>query len=162
MPNKNTQKIPEEIVWKTVNYIQHDRSSTWYLIFGLISLGLIVFGIFTKSILTVITFVAVIASVLTLNYQTPRTLTCKATKTGISYGRTLFPYKIIKTFWILYHPPEIRTLNFETTAYLNNRITIQLENQDPVELQAFLNQYLREDLDREESLTETLVRNLKI
>ena len=57
---------------------------------------------------------------------------------------------------------EIKTLNFETTAYLNNQISFQLGSQNPIELKLFLSQYLPEDLDRTESLTETLARSLKI
>lgn len=77
-------------------------------------------------------------------------------------GEILYPYKIIKKFWLVYNPPITKTLNFETTAYLNNRISIQLGSQDPVAVKLYLSQYLPEDLDRTESLSETLARTLKI
>jgi hypothetical protein len=162
MKNKSVKNLPESITWKALSSIPHQRNSAWYLIFGLVSLGLIIFGVYNKSILTVITFIAVIAAVLVLSSQQPREVAYKANKSGLLFGNTLYPYKIIKTFWIVYNPPQIKTLNFETTAYLNNRIVMQLGNQNPVELKLFLSQYLREDLERTESLTETLARNLKI
>jgi hypothetical protein len=74
----------------------------------------------------------------------------------------VYSFKTIKIFWLDYRPPEIKTLNFITTAYINNQITIQLGDQDPVAVKLLLKQYLPEDLNREESLTEMLARKLKI
>ncbi len=110
----------------------------------------------------VVTFVVIIFSVLLFTSQQPKTLIFKASKTGIVSGGIVYPYKTVKTFWIIYNPPTVKTLNFETSAYLNSQISLELGSQDPVELKLFLNQYIPEDLDREESFTDTLARNLKI
>ncbi len=110
----------------------------------------------------VVTFCVIIFSILLFTAQGPKIVTYKATKTGIMSGGTIYPYKIIKTFWLVYNPPVTKTLNFETTAYLNNQVSIVLADQDPIELKLYLSQYLTEDLDRQESLTETLARGLKI
>lgn len=156
------KKLPETITWKALSHEHHHRSSGWYLMLGIVSLGLIGFGIYNHSILTVLTFILIILVVLILSAQRPRLLTYKASQTGISVGNTHYPYKIIKTFWIVYDPPQTKTLNFETTAYLNNRVSLQLADQNPVELKLFLSEYLPEDLDHEDSITETLAKNLKI
>ena len=120
------------------------------------------FAIYDRSIITIITFALIILMIFVISTQAPREITCKITKTGISLGNTLYPYKTIKTFWIMYNPPEIKTLNFETTAYINNTIIVQLGNQDPVTVKLALSQYLLEDLNREESATDALARRLKI
>ena len=162
MENKPHNKLPEGIIWKALSHEPQRRPPGWYLAFALISLGLIIFGLYSHSILTVVTFCVIIFSVLLLGNLQPSAVTYKATKTGIALGNTIYPYKIIKTFWIVYNPPEVKTLNFETTAYFNNQLTLQLGNQNPMELKRFLNQYLQEDLNREESVTDTLARRLKI
>ena len=154
--------LPETITWKAASHDQPQRSLVWYIGFGLVSGGLIIFGIYSHSILTIITFCVIIFSVLLISLQPPKTITYQATKTGLVSGNTIYPYKVIKIFWLVYNPPVIKTLNFETTAYLNNRISFQLGSQDPVELKLFLDQYLPEDLNRTESITETLARSLKI
>jgi hypothetical protein len=162
MENKKSQKLPETLTWKADSHDQPQRSLAWYIGFGLVSGGLIIFGIYTHSILTIITFCVIIVALLVFLSQSPRTITYKATKTGLVSGNTVYPYKIIKIFWIVYNPPTIKTINFETTAYLNNQISFQLGSQNPIELKWFLSQYLPEDLDRTESFTETLARSLKI
>ena len=109
-----------------------------------------------------IMFCVIIFSIILFSGQSARTITYKVTKTGITSGNSVYGYKTIKKFWILYNPPAIKTLNLETTAYLNNIVSMELGRQDPVELKLYLSQYLPEDLDREESLSDILARNLKI
>ena len=155
-------KISETLSWTAPSHIRPKRSLNWYLGFSLIAAGLIAYAVYTRSILTFITFFLIIIVLPIFSSQPTREVTYKATKTGIAVGKIIYPYKIIRKFWILYHPPEVKTLNFETTAYLNNRVIVQLGSQDPVELKLVLSQYLPEDLDQEESFSETLARKLKI
>ncbi len=158
-----TQKLPETLIWQAASKQAAPRSSQWYVIFAVVSLALLAFAVFyDRSPITIITFVLLIGVVYTLSTQTPHTLTYKITKTGLAAGNNVYPYKIIKQFWILYNPPEVKKLSFETTAYLNNQISFELGNQDPMIVKLVLSQYLPEDLQREESLSEVLARKLKI
>ena len=159
--NQNNQ-IPETLTWQASSQQHAPRSPGWYLGFVIISLGLLGFAIYTGSIMTIITFSLIILIVFILSRQTPRQMTYRITKTGIGSANNLYPYKTIKFFWIVYNPPMVKTLNFETSAYINNHISIELGDQDPVEVKIILSQYLPEDLDREESMAEVLARKLKI
>jgi hypothetical protein len=154
--------VPETLSWKAPSHIQHRRSSGWYLIFALVGLGLIAFSLYIQSITASITFFLVLMVLLIVNTQQSREVTNKITKTGIVSGEVVYPFKIIKRFWILYNPPEVKTLNFETTAYINNRVVIQIANQDPVVLKLVLSEYIPEDIEMEETVTESLARKLKI
>jgi|SRR3989338_4157457 len=160
MPNK--QKLPDTITWKAPSHNRDPRSLLWYLIFGLVALALIGYAIYNQSLLMGIMFCVIIFSIILFSGQSARTITYKVTKTGITSGNSVYGYKTIKKFWILYNPPAIKTLNLETTAYLNNIVSMELGRQDPVELKLYLSQYLPEDLDREESLSDVLARQLKI
>jgi hypothetical protein len=157
--NKN---ISETLSWTAQSHIQPKRSPIWYLFFALVSLGLLAYAIYTRSPLTLITFFLIIVVLLIVSVQPSAEIQYKITKTGITAGHVIYPFKVIKTFWIVYNPPQVKTLNFETSAYINNKITLQLGKQDPVELKQVLGRYLPEDLDKEESLSETLARKLKI
>ena len=125
-------------------------------------MALLAFAIFNQSIITVITFVLIIFMIFIMTTQAPEEVTYKITKTGISLGDTLYPYKIIKTFWIVYNPPEVKILNFETTAYINNQVAVQLGSQNPLQVKQILSQYILEDPNRRESTADILARKLKI
>ncbi len=156
-------KLPASITWKAQSHKDHKRSPAWYLGFAIISAALILYAIFLdRSIMTVITFALMMLVLFIFVTQPVRVITNKLTSTSIISGNVTYPYKIVRTFWINYNPPEVKTLNFETTAYLNNKVSVELGDQDPVAVKLFLSQYLPEDLDREERLSETLARTLKI
>ncbi len=156
------QKVPETLSWRAPSHISPKRSSGWYLAFSLVFLFLLGYAIYIKSLITFLTFFLIMVVVLVISTQKSFEKTYKITKTGIAVGRVLYPFKIIKKFWIVYNPPQIKTLNFETTAYINNQVILQLGHQDPIEVKLVLGQYLPEDLEIEESITETLARRLKI
>ncbi|HEX9502777.1 MAG TPA: hypothetical protein VF974_00445 [Patescibacteria group bacterium] len=156
------QKIPETLTWKAPSHIKHQRSSAWYLIFSLCGLALLAFAFYIRSITAGLTFFLIVVVLLIISTQSSREVTYKVTKTGIAAGNMIYPFKIIKRFWIIYNPPEVKTLHFETTAYLNSQVTLQLGPQDPVELKLVLGGYLPEDIEMEESITESLARRLKI
>ncbi|MBX4191519.1 MAG: hypothetical protein KW804_01835 [Candidatus Doudnabacteria bacterium] len=154
--------IPENLVWKAQNHIQHRHSTGWYVGFTIVSLGLLGFAYYSRSLTAAITFVLIIVVLLILSIQPSQEITYKITKTGIIVGNVVYPFKVIKKFWVLYNPPEVKTLNFETTAYLNNRVIVQLGKQDPIQVKLLLGNYLIEDIDMEESMSEGLARKLKI
>lgn len=155
MPNKNTH-----ISWEAPEFQHHQKPTFWYIALLAVSIGLIVYAIISGSIITAITFALLGAVTFGFAQKKPSTLNFSVTSTGISIGQTFYPYKSIKQFWIIYNR-EVKTLNFETTAYLNRFLSIQLGTQDPIKLRNILKNYLEEDLDREESLTEKLARGLK-
>ncbi len=156
------KSVPEIITWQAHSHIEHKRSFSWYIVMFLIAVGLMVYAFYTRSILTGITFGLIIIVISIVSNQKPRLITYKITKTGINVGSLLYPYKVIKTFWIIYDPPHVKNLNLETSAYLNNRVVIQLHKQDPVMIKLALSKYLKEDLEKEETFFDKLARNFKI
>ena len=160
---KTKQVLPKEVAWRAPSRTTPERTAVWYLIFVLLSAGALAFAIFyTHSIISTITFVLIILTILTLAVTSRPETSYTLSSDGIRAGRIFYPYRAIKKFWLDYRPPEVKTLNLITTAYINNKIVIQLGNQDPVMVKLYLNQYVREDLTQEESVTEALARRLKI
>ena len=74
----------------------------------------------------------------------------KITEDGISINQKFYNYQDIQNFFIIYEPPEVKTLYFEPKSIISPRIPVALEDQDPVKIRELLLQYLDEDLDRED------------
>ena len=134
----------------------------WYILFTIVAGGLLVFGFFSDSLITILICGLIVLLGFIYSHRKPRVMHHELTATGIVLGDTIYPYKNIKTFWIIYEPPHIKTLNLETTAYLNSHVVVQLGNQDPVMVKLFLKNFLEEDLNREESFVDLISRKLKI
>jgi len=62
-----------------------------------------------------------------------------------------------------YEPDEAKTLFFEFKNRVRPRLSIPLENKNPLKIRAILLKYLPEDVEREnEPLSEQLSRLLKL
>lgn len=159
MKHKNQQDL--ELSWEAPEFAEHQRSKNWYIGFAAVSIMLIGFAVWLGSIITIITFCLLSAVGFGFAVQKPKQMTYSITNQGIIVGPSIYPYKNIRKFWIIYDPPHVKTLNFETTAYLNNIISIELGNQDPLPVKLTLKNNLLEDLDREESLSDMIARKAK-
>jgi len=152
-----------QITWTALSHSQYKRSSSWYLGFILISAALILYAIFVDhNILTLVMFGLMIIIVFTFSLQKPVKINYKLTKLGVHADEAFYPYSIIKKFWIIYQPPLNKSVNFKTTAYINNNLRWDLADQNPVEIKQFLAEHIDEDLDQREGLSEALARSLKI
>lgn len=152
--------MQDKIIWAAKEFRSHNKTAIWYLVFTAVSVGLITYAYFSHNILTLLTFALLIAVAFIFSHQKPHEIEYQLTTTSIVIGQLAYPYRNIKKFWIIY-TPENKTVNFETVAYLNNHISMELGKQDPVRIKQFLKNYLQEDLDRQESFTDILARKIK-
>jgi hypothetical protein len=155
MTDQNTK-----IFWQAQEFTAQKKPIWWYIAFVVFTCGLIAYAIYTRNILTLVTFIVIPIAGFIIAHQSPREVCHELSSSGVSFGQSSYPYRNIKKFWIVY-TAENKTVNFETTTYLNNHISMQLGKQDPVVVRAFLKNYLPEDLDREESVAEIFARRAK-
>ena len=106
-------------------------------------------------------FALLYAVIFYFSRKKPKNLAIRLSASGVSFDEIRLPWQKIQSFWIIYDPPRIKTLNFETAAYLNRVVTLQLEDSDPVAVRDFLLEYLPEEDGREEQLTDKISRKLK-
>jgi hypothetical protein len=155
MENKN------EFSWKAREYIYHEKNPGWYLVIGFLGLLVLAYALLTRDYIMFITLLVVLAVAIAYARRKPRIITITLSGSGVTVGRETYPFSNLKTFWLIYRPPEVKTLYLETTNYVNRDLSVELENQDPNEVRKFLLRFLPEDLKREESYTDQLLRKLK-
>jgi len=148
--------------WKTPEFIHHEKSKTWFLMAGLLIVALIAYALYTNSATMAIVFI-VLAGVYYLTHnQQPKIIDIKITDLGIFVDQAFHPYNQINSFWIVYHPPFVHTLNFRLGTKGRPRITIQLNQQNPVEVRKALAKEIPEVEGEGESMTEMVTRMLRL
>lgn len=159
--NPNPSSTPKELSWQALEFTEYKKHPLWYVALAVLIAGLVLYGIYTQSWTTVVTFI--LFGLMIANYaaRKPKTVTVKLTSNGVSVDTANYEYKVVRKFWIIYYPPEVKTLYLETNAYLNNLIRIELGNQDPRKVKEFLKPYLEEDLEATESIADVIARKLK-
>jgi len=167
--------------WEFPEHEKPERSKKWYIFFFLTIILLIIVSLFnftitlfniggqpfTLSFIQNIPFVIILILFIIVYFhienQNIKNIQVSITEDGILINDKLLEYKNIDHFYIIYHPPIIKKLYIQPRNMLQHRITIPLEDINPVELREVLLMYIEEDLEKEEEpTTESLTKILRL
>ena len=162
MIDQNENHNKTLIQWEAPEFIKYERSTRWYIIAGIVILSLITYGIATGSASMAIVFILLGGVFFLTHNHEPKMMNVEVTELGIKYGQYFYAYNNIASFWILYHPPYVQTLNIQTAGKGAKRIKIELNNQNPVELRKLLSKEVPEEEGGSESVTDGIIRLLKL
>ncbi|MBU0727375.1 hypothetical protein KKA95_01695, partial [Patescibacteria group bacterium] len=124
--------------WHTPEFMPIPRGKKWYLIAGVLLLVLIAYAIYTGSATMAIVFILIGGMFFMTHKQTPKIVDVKITELGIGYDDKFYPYNTINSFWIVYHPPYVRTLYLKIGGKVVKYVKIELNHQNPIELRKLL------------------------
>lgn len=136
--------------WEFPEFEKHQRGKIWWIIFSVVFVGMLLYSYFSDNFLFAL--ILVIAAILyfSINRHEPEMVEFAITEDGIFVGRQFVEYSDIREFYIIYYPPEIKKLYFETKSNFKQRIVIPLEDMDPVYIREVLLNYLEENIKKEE------------
>ena len=149
--------------WTAPEYIQHDKDKNWYiaeaLAVGFLMLISIISSNYTMSL-------ALVTLVIVYHYlqikHPPKNIKIIISKIGIKVGNLTFPYSHIQSFWIMYNPPFLKTLNFRVKRHFFVDVTVQLVDTDPVTVRHFLSKQIPELKGKTEQFSDFALRLLKL
>jgi len=148
--------------WQIEERVKHDRGRLWYILAGSISLALLFYSILTANFLFAIMIILIVFIAIMREYFPSSALPFAITNKGILIARRLYNYKDLKSFYIIYEPPAIQKLYFEFKG-IRPELSIELYDNDPIEIRDFLLRVLDEDLEKEsQSMADSLERILKL
>lgn len=160
-PQTNIGKI--NLRWSFKEFRQVKRPQAWWILASLITIGLVIWAVLTGNFLFAL--ILLIGSVIFINEsrRQPRRLECQITTLGIMVGKKFWRWSELTSFWIAYHPPEIANLYIVPKNPFDPRVTIPLNQTNPITVRELLGKYISEDLTREDIPTsEALSRLLKL
>jgi hypothetical protein len=149
--------------WSIPEFTKQSKSKKWFLYFGVVIIGLLIYAFFSGNLLfgIIIVFFALIYWL--LEKREAGDLDFGLAEDGVIIGQKFVEYKIIENFYIIYQPPKIKNLYLEPKNILKPTIVIPLLNQNPVEIRKILLDYLPEDIEKEEiSASESIGEILKL
>ncbi|HCR15563.1 MAG: hypothetical protein A2295_03290 [Candidatus Jacksonbacteria bacterium RIFOXYB2_FULL_44_15] len=149
--------------WQVPEYDEHERSMFWYIGFGALGLGLIIYAIATANYLFALIIVLAAVIIYFQHRGTATRVDFLVTGKGIKVGNREYSYRDLKQFWILYNPPLVKKLYFSFQSSLTPRLMIPLRNQNPLKVREILLSFLGEDLEKEEEpLSEVFAKWTKL
>jgi len=146
--------------WDAKEYVQHERSISWYWWAAAIALVVIVYAIAIRQ-WTLIAVVLVVGVVIYLMGRTePRTFTHELLDTGIKIGGRLYPYTTLQSFWLVIEG-RVRELKVLQSGKLKPLLSLQLDNAEVEQVRGVLSKFLPEEEERGEDIVDKMGRFLK-
>jgi hypothetical protein len=149
--------------WNIPEYNEHKRSKRWYVIAISIMALLLLYAVLTVNFLfAIILIVAAITMTLHDRTSAPEVM-FELAENGVNIGYQHYSYNSFKHFWIYYEPNESKKLYFDFKSSVRPRLSIPLQNKNPIKIRSILLKYLPEAVEKEnEPLSEQLTRLLKL
>lgn len=152
---------PETIIeWEAPEFRHYPKNAAWFITFGLIVVMLIIYELYQADWFGAISFfiMAILFAAFALNK--PKNIIVAISTHGLHIDDTHIPYTRIKQFWIVENENH-KTLNIETTAYLNHLLAIELDDQDADDVHEILSELLPENTEAEETMVQRIAHRLK-
>ncbi len=152
----------QHLSWKVPEYEKVARGKNWYIIavifliiclffcfFEINNFKIIFLGLNSNFIFALILILSAIIMLIN-DGQEPLMVDFKIGPEGINIGRRFYDYDELKNFSIIYKPnSEIKHLYLEfKNSFTTPRLSIHLNEQDPIIVRNYLLRYLDEDLER--------------
>lgn len=149
--------------WEIPEFEHHERGRRWYVVALIVIAALLIFALTSANYLFAILIIIFAITYYLQISRRPMNVTISITEKGIAIGDRLYPYDTLRSFWVIYKPPEVNTLYLEFKNTLRPEMPIPLIKKNPVKVREILLDYLEEDIEKEdESTSDYLRRQLKL
>lgn len=162
--NEHHIMTPDQILmeWHSSEYQQHEHHPAWFLFLGIIAAILTIYAIIVGNFLFAIIIIMLGVIINMYAKRAPEKIHIAITKHGIKVADKLYTFEDdLASFWILYRPPHLKTLNLQRKQRILPILTFQLEDQNPLKIRELLLNHLDEDINKEEHFTDKIARQMK-
>lgn len=150
--------------WQVPEYDKHERGQGWYIIAAIFGLLLLIYSFMSGDFLFAAIIIIAALVIIIHDGQEPMKVDFSITSEGIIVGKRFYDYDEIKDFAIVYKPhQEVKNLYFEFKSIIKPRLSIPLNNFNPLPIRENLLKYLPEDLERtDQPVSEALAKMFKL
>jgi len=162
--NPPIEQFNEIIAWSVLEYEKHERGRAWYVAASIIAALALIYSFWTANFLFVVIIVVAAVVIILNDGRNPEKIKFAISGEGVIIGKKFIDYDDLKNFSIIYKPRQgVKKLYFEFKNVVRPRLSLNLDNMNPLPIREILLNYLPEDLEREnEPLSEQLGRLFKI
>jgi len=161
-------QVPEDIGaihvnWQFPEYVKRPKTVLWYAAvvgFFVICIGYAVYTVnyLFAAIMGLAAFILIFQ-----HFQAPRSIPVVIGEDGVIIDRRFYPYKALKSFSIIYDPPQSKYLFFDFQSGLKGSTSVPLADANPLQVREALLNYIAENLERDsESFHNTFEKMMRM
>jgi hypothetical protein len=152
---------PKAYSWEAWEFRHYPKNGAWYITLICVAILMMAFFIIVESdIFAAVTIAILTLLVIMFSRQKPRRVNIELNHSGIKFGNLFYPYKQIKYFWVVNNSIH-KTVNFHTSAMINNVLILELEAEDPEFIRQYLLRYLPEHPETKETAIQRVMHQFK-
>ena len=154
----------EYFKWQVPEYDKRARPKIWYVLASILAVVLFLFSITTGNFLFAVIIIVAALIIILHDGKEPGKVDFAIYSEGIRIGKRFYDYDEIKNFSVIFKPrKDIKNLYFEFNGAIKPRLSIPLEDMNPLQIREILLKYLKEDLERtDEPASEGLAKLFKL
>jgi hypothetical protein len=146
--------------WEAAEFRHYPKNFAWYITMGIIVLLIVAFELLQKDFFGAISLAVIAIFIIVFAMHRPAQIKISLSSEGVHIERSFVPYAQMKYFWIVDNEDH-KTLNIETTAYINRTILVELGDQNSDEVREVMLQEVPEHSSTEETFVQRLIHRLK-
>lgn len=146
--------------WEAPEFIHHDRDVKWYILAVFLTIILLGYAIYSRDWFFIGTMVLILVGAVVYLKTPPKIRGYAIAELGIYIDDKFFSFSSLHSFWIIYEE-KVKTLNFAFNKKYLPALTIQIGDQNPVQIKELLKKHLPEEEKRTETIGDQLIRKLK-
>ncbi len=157
------QEKPDDVLvhWRGPDFEHYPHDKQWYIGALCILCAIIVYAIFTDSIIMAIVFGLIGLTGYQFLTSPQKEIDFAITYDGVLVGDEIYDFDHIKSFWIFYEPPHTRIISLHMQGHFRPYLHIPLHQIDPVIVHEKLSGFIPE-IKQEESLVDIAERLLRM
>jgi hypothetical protein len=150
----------DAFAWQAPEFKHYEKNSGWYITLVAIAVLVVGFQIFQKDYFGALSLALIAAFIAGFANSKPKMVNIRINDKGIYIDSLFLPHKTIRHFWMV-NNPDHKTLNLETTTYLNRTVILELMDEDSEEIRAFLVKYIPEHENTEATWSQRIRHRLR-
>ena len=154
----------ELLSWEMPEYTTYQRGKLWYVLAVVVSCGLIAYALYDHNYLFALIIVMFLVISIINNIKKPDNLDVVITTMGIGIGEKFYNFEVFHSFSVIYKPTEdLKMLYLEFGSILRPRVSVPLQDINPLKVREILINRISEDLERtDEPNTDFFSKKLKL
>lgn len=146
--------------WTAPEHIHQIRNPQWFAVYsGVIALICIGFA-FMGNFIATLTIAMIGGYIFVMAQHKPSLIRYKFLTEGVALNTTLYHYKDLESFNIVYEPGDVKTVIIKSNKRIMPLIHMEIGKANPVAIRDILMQFVKEDVHLEESIIDIWARRL--
>lgn len=146
--------------WRAEEHNHQPKSPTWFMVLAVAATVLVGIFLFNFNFIGALATAFFGATLYYIAQRKPAVMHYRLMVDGVALNTTLYHYRDLMSFNIVYEPNETKTVILRSKARFAPLLHMEVGDTDPVAIRDILLEFLPEDQSLEEPLIDILARRL--